>query len=108
MSSDLPAISVVIPTFNEQHHIRACLDSVLAQDYSADRVEVVVVDGDSTDGTAALVDTYGATTGRVRRLRNPRRIVPHALNLESARPAARSSPGSTRTPRSSPTTCAKA
>lgn len=81
MRSALPAISVVIPTFNEQHYICACLDSVLAQDYSADRVEVVVVDGDSTDGTAALIDAYGIQTGRVRRLRNPRHIVPHALNL---------------------------
>jgi len=81
MSSDLPSISVIIPTYNEQHYICECLDSVLAQDYAADLVEVVVVDGDSTDGTAASIDAYAAKTGRVRRLRNPRRIVPHALNL---------------------------
>jgi succinoglycan biosynthesis protein ExoA len=81
MSSDLPMISVVIPTRNEEHYIGACLDSALAQNYPADRVEVIVVDGDSTDGTAGLIDAYAAKTGRVRRLRNPRRIVPHALNL---------------------------
>lgn len=81
MLPDLPTISVVIPTFNEERYIGACVDSVLAQDYPADRVEILVIDGDSTDGTAALIDDYEARTGRVHRLRNPRRIVPHALNL---------------------------
>ena len=81
MASELPTISVVIPTSNEQRYIGTCVESVLAQDYPADLVEVIVVDGDSTDGTAALIDAYGVQTGRVRRLRNARRIVPHALNV---------------------------
>ena len=81
MPSERPTISVVIPTYNEHQYIGACLDSVLAQDYPSDLVDVIVVDGDSTDGTAALIDAYTAQTGRVRRLRNPKRIVPHALNL---------------------------
>jgi glycosyltransferase involved in cell wall biosynthesis len=81
VQEELPSISVIIPTFNERGHIAACLDSVIQQDYAPERVEVLVVDGDSTDGTAALVDRYAEETGRVRRLRNPRRIVPHALNL---------------------------
>ena len=68
---DLPTVSVVIPTYNERRYIGACLDSVLAQDYPADLVDIIVVDGDSTDGTAALIDAYGAQTGRVQRLRNP-------------------------------------
>src|SRR5580704_13779118 len=57
-SSDLgenPFISVVIPVYNEERHIAECLDSVLDQDYPADRYEVIVADGGSDDRTRAIV-----------------------------------------------------
>ena len=74
----LPAVSVVIPMRNEAGYIAACLDSVLAQDYPAERLEVIVVDGDSDDDSAAVLRRYGT---RVRVLRNPSRIVPTAMNI---------------------------
>jgi succinoglycan biosynthesis protein ExoA len=73
-----PLVSVIIPMRNEAAHIAACIDSVLAQDYPAGRLEVIVVDGDSNDGSAAVLRRYGA---RVRVLRNPARIVPTAMNI---------------------------
>lgn len=76
-----PLVSVVIPVRNEAASLGALLDGVLAQDYPAERLEVLVVDGDSSDGTAALVADYAARDARVRLLANPRRIVPTALNL---------------------------
>ncbi|MDX2166742.1 MAG: glycosyltransferase family 2 protein [Deltaproteobacteria bacterium] len=79
--SDLPMVSVVIPMRNEAASIGALLESVLAQDYPADRLEVLVVDGDSDDGSAAVVDAVAARDPRVRRLQNPKRIVPPALNI---------------------------
>jgi GT2 family glycosyltransferase len=49
-----PLVSVVVPTFNGAHLLPACLDSLQRQTYR--RVEVVVADGASVDGTRALVE----------------------------------------------------
>lgn len=71
-----PTVTVAIPVFNEEAHIDACLDAVAAQTY--DRiVEILVVDGRSTDATRELV---GRRPG-VRLLDNPRRIQAAALNI---------------------------
>lgn len=78
MTVDLPLVSVVIPMRNEGAHISTCIDSVLAQDYPADRLEVIVVDGDSDDDSGAVLRGYGA---RLRVLHNPSRIVPTAMNI---------------------------
>jgi succinoglycan biosynthesis protein ExoA len=79
--TDWPFVSIVIPIRNEAGSIGALLDGVLAQDYSATRFEVLVVDGDSRDDSAAVVTAYGERDPRVRLLHNPRRIVPTALNV---------------------------
>ena len=54
--SDQPGCraAVLIPARNEADSIGRCLDAVLAQDLPLDELEVVVVDGASTDGTAEL------------------------------------------------------
>lgn len=73
-----PLVSVVIPVYNEQRYIRECLDSVFAQDYPIDRVEVIVVDGHSTDSTAAIIRSEYP---KVVLLENPERIVPISMNV---------------------------
>jgi len=50
----LPTVSVLIPARNEEADIERCLRAVLAQDYPHDRLEVVLVDGGSTDRTVEL------------------------------------------------------
>lgn len=50
-----PFISVIVAARNEEAHIEACLDALLANDYPPDRFEVIVVDDGSTDATPALV-----------------------------------------------------
>jgi cellulose synthase/poly-beta-1,6-N-acetylglucosamine synthase-like glycosyltransferase len=53
-----PYVSVVVPVYNGRDTIAECIESLLAQDYPADRYEIIVVDNDSTDGTAEVVRTY--------------------------------------------------
>lgn len=53
----MPLVSVICFCFNARTTIRRCLDSILAQDYP--RVEIVVQDGASTDGTLEILQTYG-------------------------------------------------
>ena len=63
--------------------IGPCLDSIVASDYPADRMEVIVADGMSTDGTREMVAGYA----RVTRIDNPERITPVGLNraIEASR-----------------------
>ncbi|NLF32783.1 MAG: glycosyltransferase [Planctomycetes bacterium] len=57
-------VSVVLPARDEEANIRACLTSLLAQDYP--RMEIVVVDDRSSDRTASIVREIAAADGRVR------------------------------------------
>ena len=79
-----PHVSVVLPIYNEARFIAPCLDSVLAQDYPADLMEVIVADGMSTDGTRDIVAGYARRDPRVRLISNPGRIVPTGLNAAIA------------------------
>lgn len=78
--SESPFVSIVIPCRNEAAFIASCLDSVIANDYDPARLEVLVVDGASDDGTQDIVGEYAARDSRVHLLHNPRRITPAALN----------------------------
>lgn len=51
-----PILSVVIPSYNSECYIRECLESLQAA--KSDRVEYILVDGGSTDGTMSIVDDY--------------------------------------------------
>jgi glycosyltransferase involved in cell wall biosynthesis len=53
----LPTVSVVIPNFNGELHIRETLDSVFSQSIS--NLEIIVVDDGSTDGSIQLLKSYG-------------------------------------------------
>ena len=53
--SRLPRISVVIPSFNQAGFLARALDSLAAQQYPA--LEVIVIDGASTDGTVELLES---------------------------------------------------
>ncbi len=82
-----PYVSVIMPCRNEAAFVGRCLHSILAGDYPAGRMEVLVVDGMSGDGTRELIARYAERDGRVRWIDNPRRITPAALNrgIDAAR-----------------------
>lgn len=50
-------ISVIVPVYNKEAYLRACVDSILAQDYR--NMEVILVDDASTDGSGGICDSYG-------------------------------------------------
>jgi glycosyltransferase involved in cell wall biosynthesis len=80
-----PFISVVLPVRNEAKFIADLLRAVFAQDYPAERLEVVVADGMSTDGTRAILERAQAEYPGLIVVDNPRRIVSTGLNLAVGR-----------------------
>ena len=81
MTQAWPAVSVVIPVRNEARYIVGCLDSIIGNDYPKERLEVLVVDGLSTDGTADIIREYIGQYPFIRLLENPARTTPSALNV---------------------------
>lgn len=76
-----PLVSIVIPCHNEKNFIGTCLDSIVASDYPKDRLEVLIVDGMSGDGTREILDEYVRKFSFIRLLDNPKMITPAALNV---------------------------
>ncbi len=74
-------VSVVIPVRNEEKYINACIESVLSQDYCSENLEVIIVDGDSSDSTSEIVKSYMRKYEFIRLLKNPKKFVQHALNI---------------------------
>jgi len=54
----MPIVSVVIPTFNRSHYLKAAIQSVLRQTYQD--FEIIVVDDGSTDDTRKVVSSFGS------------------------------------------------
>lgn len=75
-------VSIVIPVRNEANAIRACLESILGQTYPASAVEIIVVDGRSTDRTAEIVSKLERRhPARLRLLDNPAGTTATGLNV---------------------------
>ena len=79
--AELPFVSIIIPTRNEERFIAACLDSLITGTYPRDRYEIIVVDGLSDDRTIEIVESYVGRQPVVRHLPNPKHIVSPALNI---------------------------
>ncbi len=75
-----PFVTIAMPCLNEARFIEACLTSVRRQDYPADRYEVLVADGGSTDGTREIIARMSADDPRIRLVENPERIQAPAMN----------------------------
>lgn len=78
---EFPLISVIIPCYNESRNIGPCLDSIIANDFPRERIDVIVVDGESDDGTLTVVEHYAKHNSFIRIIPNKKRIFPSAVNL---------------------------
>lgn len=79
----MPAIfvSIIMPVFQEGQFIAQSLGAVLAQDYPKDFMEILVVDGMSSDETREIVRNFQKQHSNVRLLDNQKKIVAPGLNL---------------------------
>ena len=80
---DPELVTVVVPACDEDRFIGACLSSIREQEYP--RLQVIVVDGASTDSTADVVRAHMREDERVELVHNDRRNIPSSLNLALAR-----------------------
>ena len=78
---DSPLVSIIIPCRNEEAFIARCLDSILGNQYPADRLEVIVVDGTSHDRTRDIVAHYARQHSIIRLVDNPKATIPAAMNI---------------------------
>jgi glycosyltransferase involved in cell wall biosynthesis len=74
-------ITIICPIYNEERRIEACIQSIIEQDFPHEEMEVLFVDGMSTDRTHEIVGTYSQQYPFIRLLDNPKRIAPSALNI---------------------------
>jgi glycosyltransferase involved in cell wall biosynthesis len=75
-----PPVSIVVPCRNEAPYIAACLDSILASEYPRERLEILVADGESSDGTREILSRYAERHPSLLVLDNPARSTPAGLN----------------------------
>lgn len=77
-----PSVSVIVPCYNEERFIGKALAN-LAEQYRAEDYEIIVVDGKSDDRTREVVKEFQQLHPelRIRLLDNPKRNIPHGLNL---------------------------
>ena len=74
-------VAVVLPVRNEALHLGSVLQSVLDQTFPADRLEIIVVDGRSSDATVSIAERLLAERGNWRIVSNPTLTIPSGMNL---------------------------
>ncbi len=85
MENCCPTVTIVIPMRNEERRIGRCLDSILANEFPKDQLEIVVADGMSTDHSRTIVAERASRFPIIFVIDNPKKIVSSALNLGISR-----------------------
>lgn len=81
-SNQPPTIDVLLSTFNEEGYIGRCLDYTLGQDYPADGLRVILIDGGSSDRTVEICRARAEQDPRLVVIADGRRLnLPAALNV---------------------------
>jgi len=58
---EIPSISIIIPTYNSEKYLPFCLQSIKVQNYPKDKLEIIIVDGGSTDRTIEIAKKFKVT-----------------------------------------------
>lgn len=79
--AELPFVSILVATKNEEKYILKCLESLMHMDYPSNRFEVLVIDGKSQDKTYGLVNEYKKNHPNIKLILNEKITLPFARNL---------------------------
>ena len=79
MGKEKPLVSVIIPVYNTQDYLKACIESVQNQTYP--NLEILLVDDGSTDQSGALCEEYAAQDERIRVFHKENGGLPDARNM---------------------------
>lgn len=81
-------VAVIVPTYNEEYYIEKCIKSIFAQTYPSSQMDIMVIDGRSTDATRTIVQALAEKWSNVRLLDNPGKIQSIAFNIGVANSSA--------------------
>lgn len=82
MMKKLEKVSLIAPVYNEEKYIERFIDSILKQDYNYKLMELIFIDGNSTDKTKELiVNKMKSASISYKILTNTKRITPISLNM---------------------------
>jgi glycosyltransferase involved in cell wall biosynthesis len=76
-----PRVSLIIPSRNEGKTVASCLDSIISSCYPHAFLEVVIVDGESEDGTRDIIKQYAKRYDFIKVIDNPQKTTPVGLNI---------------------------
>jgi len=79
--NNLPFVSIIIPCRNEERYIGRCLNSIVANDYPKDKMEILVMEGKSEDKTREIVEKYSPKCPFIKILENPKKFTNFAFNI---------------------------
>lgn len=75
------SVSIIVPCRDEKEFIAGCLESIIQNDYPKEKLELLVIDGMSEDGTREVINSYAQKHPWIRVIENQRKITPVALNI---------------------------
>ena len=78
---ETPKVSVIIPCRNEERYIDHCISSLLRTNYPVSHLEILIVDGSSTDGTKTKLASLKRKHPIIQILDNPKKVIPVAMNI---------------------------
>jgi glycosyltransferase involved in cell wall biosynthesis len=73
-------VSIIVPMRNEEKHIARCLESIMANDFPREQMEIIVADGSSDDRSREIVNRLTKRYPQIRLIDNPKRVVSPGLN----------------------------
>lgn len=74
-------VAIIIPTLNEENFISRCINSIIKQSFNFTNMDIMVVDGGSTDKTREIVRSYQKQYKNIRLLDNKKKIQSIAFNI---------------------------
>jgi len=77
----LKLVSIILPCRNEEKYIATCIQSLINNQSADLQLEIIVVDGMSTDKTIEILKKYTTQFSFIKLIRNPEKTVPYAMNL---------------------------